>query len=325
MNRDECEKLYKSNEKNFNSLKSEVDFILTDIFKNADIKIHIIQSRIKEFESFYEKVNKKECKYPLQGINDIVGFRIVCLFLSDIKKIGDIIKNNFDVISEDNKIDGYDDLSTFGYMSLHFVVKLNHDYNGPRYKDIKDRQFEIQIRTITMDAWANISHYLSYKTENDIPNELKRDFFALSGLFYVSDAHFELFYNASKTSEKDTENRVINKLENTNSSISEDINLYSLKAYLNTKYPDRKNYKDKDFSILITELNNVGIHNISELEDIHKMAWETFLIKEQATPPRGGKFNCIGVVRSLLELTNSQYRLMYNRKILGSYEKEELC
>ena len=75
-----------------------------------------------------------------------------------------------------------------------------------------------------------------------------------------------------------TESRVKNILESSKNTINEEINLHSLKAYLNTKYPDRKNNKDKDFSSLITELTNIGIHNISELEDMHKQTWEIFLM-----------------------------------------------
>ena len=50
--------------------------------------------------------------------------------------------------------------------------------------------FEIQIRTITQDAWASISHYLDYKNEISIADELKKDFYALSGLFYIADTQF---------------------------------------------------------------------------------------------------------------------------------------
>ena len=49
--------------------------------------------------------------------------------------------------------------------------------------------FEIQVRTIAQDAWDSVSHYLDYKN-NSIRDELKRDFYALSGLFYVADTHF---------------------------------------------------------------------------------------------------------------------------------------
>ena len=77
-------------------------------------------------------------------------------------------------------------------MSLHYKVKLRHETDTPSLSSVKNTYFEIQVRTISQDAWAAISHYLDYKQENIFPSELKRDFYALSGLFYVADTHFSI-------------------------------------------------------------------------------------------------------------------------------------
>lgn len=294
-------------------LEKEANYILKAEFENSKIKIHSILSRIKSFESFYEKAERKKLEDPLHEIKDILGLRIVCLFLSDIERINAKLRNAFDVISEDNKINGYDDMTKFGYMSHHFVVKMKPEYTGPRYDKIKGLKFEIQVRTITMDAWANISHYLSYKTEDDIPKDLKRDYYALSGLFYVGDTHFELFYKESKKSEESYELKVKNIIQDEAAEVTEEINLDSLKAYLNAKYPDRKSYKNKDLSQLVTELNSVGINNINALEDMYKKAWEVFLLLEKDSPPSGGRYSGVGVIRGLLDLTSEAYRLKYKR------------
>ncbi len=60
---------------------------------------------------------------------------------------------------------------------------MKRDYKGPRYDTIVGMPFEIQVRTILMDAWANVSHYLAYKSDIDVPINLQRDFYALGGLF----------------------------------------------------------------------------------------------------------------------------------------------
>ena len=145
---------------------------------------------------------------PLEEINEIVGIRIICLFLSDIAKITEIIRSQFVFRSEDNKIDGKD-LSSFGYMYVHFIVSMP-EYTGPRYESLHSRAFEIQVRTLAMDAWSTISHYLDYKTEADIPKELRRDFYALSGLFYVADTHFQMFFKAREQAIKRTKQSVNN-------------------------------------------------------------------------------------------------------------------
>jgi putative GTP pyrophosphokinase len=153
----------------------------------------------------------------------------VCLFISDISRTNDIVKKHFYIISEDNKIDQTE--SSFGYLSVHFIVKLKDNCSGPRYDPIIGLTFEIQVKTLAMDAWANISHYLDYKSELDIPKELKRDFYALSGLFYVADKHFEMFF---KSRERNTR-----RLEELEITPDQEINLDSLTVYLNKRLPDR--------------------------------------------------------------------------------------
>jgi putative GTP pyrophosphokinase len=65
-------------------------------------------------------------------------------------------------------------------------------HSGPRYDPLKHLRFEVQVRTIVMDAGAAVSHHLDYKGGTSVPSELRKDFYALSGLFYVADQHFEV-------------------------------------------------------------------------------------------------------------------------------------
>jgi len=320
MNKSQLKENFDSMSTIYEALKEEALFILKTVLSETDIKIHSILSRIKDFESFYEKIERKEILEPFEEVNDVIGLRVVCLFLSDIERIGDLIRSSFEVQSQDNKIDGNEDISSFGYMSYHFIVKMKREYKGPRYEKIREITFEIQVRTISMDAWANISHYLSYKTDADIPKELKRDFFALSGLFYVSDTHFELFFKESNRSQKNTQERVDLLLEDTNKDVKEDINLDSLRAYLKHKFPDRKHSGNKGISRIITELNKVGINNIGQIEDMYDLAWDVFLLNEKTSPPSsGGLFMDVGVIRGLLILTNEEYRTQYRREVDGKF------
>ena len=190
LNQDDIDQLrneYNSRKGLFNQLIETAKFIISQEIQN--IKIHSFNHRIKGFDSFVDKIRRKGVKEPFQEIMDVVGLRIVCLFRADVKNIGVIVKKNFEILEEDDKINSVD-VNIFGYMSLHYKAKLKDVQ--PDYKDIKDIPFEIQIRTIAQDAWATISHDLDYKNESEIPIHLKRDFHALSGLFYVADTHFEI-------------------------------------------------------------------------------------------------------------------------------------
>jgi putative GTP pyrophosphokinase len=242
----------------FERLRDEAEFTIKHALEATDIKVHSIPTRIKDVDSFIKKANNKAIDKPFEQIHDIVGLRIVCLFLSDINRIGDLIRNNFEIIHEDNKIDGTD-ASSFGYLSVHFIVTLKDELKGPRYDGIQKKSFEIQVRTISMDAWANISHHIDYKSAVDVPKELKRDFYALSGLLYVADAHFEMLYNERM--------KVVEKLS-TSIEPSQEINLDSLAAYLPKLFPDRVHAEPKYLSELLIDLSEEGYKYISDIDNL---------------------------------------------------------
>ncbi len=175
-----------------NLLIDEIKYIISKATNMKQIKIHHIFDRIKPFDSFLNKIKRKHIKDPFNQIHDLIGLRIICLFLEDITNIGDLIKQEFNVFDVENKIDEAS-CDVFGYMATHYKARLKDDtsFNGAA----KAYPFEIQIRTIAQDAWASISHYLFYKHEITLPDNLKRDFHALSGLFYISDTHFSFLRN----------------------------------------------------------------------------------------------------------------------------------
>ncbi|QWI58080.1 GTP pyrophosphokinase [Bacillus mycoides] len=308
----------------YQKLKEEGEYTLKSILETTDIKIHTILSRVKDKDSFLKKVERKESNKPFDEINDIVGLRIVCLFLSDVERIGEMIRQTFDVISEDNKINGFEDTSTFGYMSAHFIVKFKEEFKGIRYDNILDIPFEIQVRTISMDAWANISHYLDYKSEKDIPKELKRDFHAISGLFYVADTHFEMFFKESQNNKHILDEKVeaiVNKAESNLKQEKEqeqeqeqkqeqELNLDSLSSYLRKKFTDRRHCNSKDVSQLVSELTDLDYQTIEGLDSQIDKGWEAFLEYEKVYQPAGAKeYQDVGVVRMLLAIVDEEYRL----------------
>lgn len=189
MDTSELRKQYKSKAEVFERLKVVAKFVITQEIKKKQIAFHSIPARIKDFSSILEKAQKKRITNPFTEIKDIVGLRVICLFLDDLDKIADIIRTSFAVIEEENTTNTEQDV--FNYPKLQFKVKLkDKSTSSPEYDLIKDTPFEIQVRTIAQDAWASISHHLDYKQTIGIPNHVKRDFFALHGLFYVADTHF---------------------------------------------------------------------------------------------------------------------------------------
>jgi len=152
--------VFEVQEPNFKRLLEEVSFCLEEEIRNAEIKIHEIEKRIKSFDSLVAKAVKREFHDPIAETNDIVGTRVVCLFRSDIEKLEVLVSKCFRVIERDDKISETTD--SFGYMSVHYICQMHNHLRGPRYDALKGQNFEIQLRTISMHAWAVISHYLDY-------------------------------------------------------------------------------------------------------------------------------------------------------------------
>jgi ppGpp synthetase/RelA/SpoT-type nucleotidyltranferase len=180
---------YDANLSGYTELANIVQYTLKKSIKKHGIKTHSITFRIKGINSLIDKVRRKRINKPFEQIHDLVGFRVVCLFLSDLDEVRNILRGEFDVFEEDDKIND-SEINIFGYMSLHLKARLKHPSDATSTHEIGKIPFEIQVRTIAQDAWASISHYLDYKQTSVIPEELKRDFHALSGLFYVADTHF---------------------------------------------------------------------------------------------------------------------------------------
>jgi putative GTP pyrophosphokinase len=261
-------------------LEREALFILEHRLAQAMVKYHTLTSRIKTLDSFVAKKDRKSLTEPFDQIKDVVGLRVVCLFLSDIQKIGTIIRDHFDVMEEDDKIEGQH-VSSFGYMSFHFTARMKSSYAGPRYDAILGLPLEIQIRTIAMDAWAATSHYLDYKNDSDVPSDLRRDFYALSGLFYVADRHFEMFFRSRQTVRQEIQRT----LDSPEPLFEQELNLDSLAAYLKSRFPDRSHLDANDVSELLRELKDFGYRTILDVDKLIQARWDWFVAREVTNPP----------------------------------------
>jgi putative GTP pyrophosphokinase len=240
---------------------------------------------------------------------------VVCLFRTDIDKIERVIREEFLVNKSEDKIEGNDeDLATFGYMSRHYICELQAKHSGARYDSLKGIKFELQVRTILMDAWANVSHYLAYKGEASIPEPLRRDFYALSGLFYVADKHFELFFHEAVAEKEHVLSQAsVGDLDN------EPINRETVQALLAQMYPERLHARPRSVSEFVEEISSLNYVNISQLKDALTRAGAAAerMEKElpvvivdpdlQDVPVRQRKYLDLGIARQALALADPQY------------------
>jgi ppGpp synthetase/RelA/SpoT-type nucleotidyltranferase len=299
------EDLFRANSGNYVRLVEEVKFILKDLVDQHDIKIHSISGRVKDIRSIAEKIERKGYAGPGEQLEDIVGCRVVCLFIADLEKLETAIVNEFKVHRAEDKVAGIEDEATFGYMSKHYICQLSGRHLGSRYNELKKYRFEIQCRTLLMDAWANVSHYLAYKGKYSIPAGLQRDFYALSGLFYVADKHFELFLNEAVTSEEEVIAKAsagqLTELDD------EDINLETVRALLTELYPDRKRSARQNISSFVEEVASHGYVKLSQLKGDLERAQDAAVRYEKKYPPSVSKteidhsrFADVGIARQAI-------------------------
>jgi putative GTP pyrophosphokinase len=244
----------------YEKLATEVTYILKTELEQSNISIHSIIARIKSFGSLSEKALRKGLTDPLSAVTDICGVRIICLFTDDLIPIRDMIFRTFKVRTADEKI-STNQAEVFGYVSNHYIVEIPESYAGPRYQGVHGLACEIQVRTITMDCWATISHYLAYKVENEMPSELRRNLSALSALFYLADDRFQAIAMATRAHRQELRRRVKQgkELEAMN------LDLDTFIVFLESYFPNALRSNDASYAHLLEELRGWGVTTIEQL------------------------------------------------------------
>lgn len=139
----------------YEDLRTEVESELRKAIDEAHVKIHNCLSRVKERDSFRDKIGRKNYPDPLTDMHDIVAVRVVCLFLDDLDRIDKVIRQKFVVLKHEDKTKSSAP-DRFGYRSVHYDCQIRPSYSGPHYDHIKNIIFEVQVRTILQDAWSTL-------------------------------------------------------------------------------------------------------------------------------------------------------------------------
>lgn len=146
-------------------------------------------TRIKADNSMREKCVRRDlpvtCRSALVRIQDSIGFRVVCAFLSDVRIVRDHLASLdcFEVIEEKDYITN---AKPNGYRSYHMILRTTDgripvgcEPEAEGEEPARGFFVEVQLRTISMDTWAALEHHLKYKksapaNERLIVSELKR-------------------------------------------------------------------------------------------------------------------------------------------------------
>lgn len=281
---------------------------LDNFLHAANIDVLDISYRIKKFDSFWDKIQRKQYKEPLEEIEDICGLRIICYYPSDLEKVSQIINEEFDVLEKTDKADLLEP-DKFGYRSLHFIVTVKKDWlKAPNYRGLGDLKAEIQLRTILMHAWDEIEHKLAYKKKEHIPEQFKRKLYRLSALFEVADEQFDSLRNERKEYIDSLVSEEIKKRGRFD--VNQEMNLDSLQAFLEFYFPNREKHLLLTTELLDEIINfNVTMKDLVESYERTKEILTQMEAEEIEQSKHVGEhiWAQVGVVRTILDLTNDNY------------------
>lgn len=250
----------------FEQLCAEVEYILKKKVSVRSIDISFLGSRAKTLNSFLEKINRKDYVDPFEQLDDLAGVRVVCLYSSDISKIIEIIRNEFEIVQEIDKREELE-ANKFGYIGNHFIIRLGTNYSGTRYDDLRALRCEIQVRTVVQDAWSIIQHHMVYKKESQVPSNLIRKLNGLAGLFETVDDQFEFIRmqrDIYLDSVRESKNTPDDFLEN-------ELNYDSLVEFIQWRYKEIPDEDDRGIlSTMLDVLNEMGISKLKEIEVLIK-------------------------------------------------------
>ena len=183
--------------------------------------LHTIIYRIKNETRLIEKImmrnNKTDDGLPpilkhnyRERINDLLGVRMICLRLSDVENVeaylnllsedriftfisGPEYKRSFILpASSGDEPPEIKDLRHTGYSSIHYQIKLDKNADAP--KELKDIQFELQLRTILEEAWSEIDHkyrYVISRSGTPLREDINAGFYSLSAYLQVASLQAE--------------------------------------------------------------------------------------------------------------------------------------
>lgn len=332
---------YDQQRKKYERFAREVEHQLRCILEEEGIVCNAITSRVKERDSLTQKIDVKSDKYKsLSEVTDIAGIRIITYYDSDVERAAKIVEREF-CVDKENSINKREALGPekFGYCSVHYVVSMNEDrLKLPENRGYAGIKCEIQIRTVLQHAWAEIEHDLGYKSEIDIPKDIRRSFSRLAGLLEVADKEFQEIRDFLETYRAKVEAEISEKsdygtpdceldavvleavlktkpnFQELNRRIGE---IAGMKIRVLAKQKDKQDY----YGGTLQKLNCLGISTTAQLDqlaergaDLASYLADKFLRDRYKTEPEGATLpNTIGV-----------FYLCYAQLILNNYSKERV-
>lgn len=280
---------YRKAKDSFVKLDGVVYEKLCELVKQSGIQTLSVEHRVKSEASLAGKLVRNGDWYQkFEDLTDILGARVICFFNDEVDKLGKKIEENF-IVDWKNSSDkrALIKADSFGYLSLHYTCYFSEESGYPR--DICNKKFEIQIRTVLQHTWAAIEHDIGYKSEFGLPREYERGFSRVAGLLEIADDEFIRLRDGMKAytddiRERIKENRADEVIINA-VSINEFVLNNRLMRELNGKIAsiNGAEIKTVDAGCYIEQLKWLGVTKIGELQYMTERNGESaFALAEKA-------------------------------------------
>ena len=323
---------YRKQRDDFIKLGDTVHSMLSDTVKELGLTVLAVEHRVKEEKSLAGKLERKGDGYnTFEDITDILGCRVICFLSDEVDKIGKKVAEKF-VVDWENSSNKKDLLkeNAFGYLSLHYICSLPFGDKWP--DEICGKKFEIQIRTILQDAWAEVEHELIYKTEFtpfDMP--LKRKLASMNASLSLADIIFQEIRDYQKNLQVEMNERhrsfyeKADELTSTHSDQSKaSKNIERLNPYIRGTIDDmlleaihahNNQQLDTAIEIYTRIIESKPTPNNIVLSVIHKHRGMAYFSKNDFE-------NALNDFDSSFELDNSSFRAIYYKGIVFSIQKK---
>lgn len=218
-----------------------------------------IEFRVKEWPSLAKKIQQKFIDVKsLKEVNDLIGIRIILLFLQELPNVCQLIEKNFNIIEKEDTITRLRE-NEFGYLSIQYIIELPEAWFAiPTFYPLKGFRAEIQVRTAAQHIWAAASHKFQYKKESGVPRPIRRSIHRVSALLETIDLELDrVLYNRAEYIEqfgKDQDNELLN--------------VDSLKYITDIKLPKDNRDLDENFSGLLEDLLHFEINTPLKLNNL---------------------------------------------------------
>ena len=296
----EAEEWYIEKQPLYKLLAEKVTDLIEEVLDERSINYYLVDFRGKTVESFKNKI-KIIPRIDFKQIQDLAGIRVITYIDSEAKEVCKILEGIFKIDKErSSDISERLGIDKVGYRSIHYVATLPQERcNLPEFKKFESLCFEIQVRTILQDAWAEIQHDKQYKFKGVLPNEIQRRVSVLSGLLEIADKEFD-----SISRQIDQYNRDVSE-STKEGELRISINTSSLRQYLSNKYEDeiKKGLieplfgpKDNIAKTLVDELRIMNFETLKDLEDEWKKKMEEM---EELIKNKEGT-NFAGILRGIM-------------------------